>query len=260
MREALASHDGTEVLLALATLQEKFWCRAELAALAPALTRLLDVDRTEEPWPEVPRMAERIIAWTGPANVVFHAEGEAAEILDSKLVRVETAAGLESYPLGFSPSEDGVGTYPRDISGGKALHFECMMNEPKADKRLARLRLAVPEDGNYYIFLRGDAWCCGCQVLEFRIDDGAKLTASELWFDSLDWRSLIQGRRAKDPGDVMAQDPEPVRLSAGEHSLTITRAEPICGGMIIDELAVVRSSRAAADSAMKKLGGEEPPK
>jgi hypothetical protein len=135
-----------------------------------------------------------------------------------------------------------------------------MMNEPMAGKRLARLRLAVPEDGSYYIFLRGDAWCCGCQVLEFRIDDGAKQTASELWFDSLDWRSLIQGRRAKDPGDLVAQCPEPVWLSAGEHSLTITRAEPICGGMIIDELAVVRSSRTAVASALKKMKGEEPPK
>jgi hypothetical protein len=258
LRRALSSPDGAEVLLALNILQERFGGWAELGTLAPVLTRLLDTDRTEEPWPEVPRKAGWTIAWTGPANVVFRAEGEAAEVLDSKLVKVQTATELAAFPMGSFCSEAGAREHQRTVSGDKALHFECMMRNPVTDKPLARLRLVVPEDGSYYIFLRGAAWCCGCQVLEFRIDDGAKQTVSELWFDNLDWRSLFQGRRAGEPDDIIPSCPAPVWLSAGEHSLAIIRAEPICTGMIIDELAVVRSSRAPVPKEPVRIRGEEP--
>ena len=168
----------------------------------------------------------------GPfSDVVCCVEGETAIIYNTKVAKIAEANDFYPYSLGSASSKEYMQEYAKHISNNKALFFSTWA---ESDKPIARISFNIPNTGSYYIFAFGDAWCCGCQLMRFRID-ADNYTVANLWLDNLSWCSL---------NDVLNSDSKyvtrPFPLTAGKHTLDIMMAAPICGGMIIDKIVVAR--------------------
>ena len=192
------------------------------------------------------------------AQTVCRVEGERAEILEQTLdgrqaafsARVVSSDQLRPWggmgvPVPKKPTEAEV-EWQKMASGGKVLmvsrQHDGKHGPAKPLPPFARFRFSVPEEGRYYVFLKGASWCCGCQELTCRLDAGAPFSAGQ-WWRNWEWQSLkVRSVKGKDPRSVTAI-PDAFVLSAGEHSLDLVRAQPLCSGFAIDELIVAREFR-----------------
>ncbi len=142
--------------------------------------------------------------------------------------------------------------WQRAASGGKVLllthsHRGEWYEPAKRPSPCARLAFRVPEDGRYFLFLRADSWCCGCQMLAFRIDDGpdqvlGKGLGRGWWGEGWRWRSLrVKASGLK--GFEKLAVPEPFELRAGGHHLGLVCGTPLCAAVAFDQLVVAREMR-----------------
>jgi len=170
--------------------------------------------------------------------------------------RVELAENLDHWHLiRYRPSPGAYRqqrAWQRSVSGGKVLMLSYRgALDPEGAARLspcARLSFRLPRAGRYYLFLRGYAWCCGCQRLALRLDgDDLPVLEEPLWRgwwgDDWTWRAArVTDSGLKGKVGPVAM-PMPFRLEAGEHALDLIWASPLCNGLALDALVVARLGR-----------------
>ncbi len=202
------------------------------------------------------------------AEVVCRVEAEEAVILQDKFVRVEAASKGTPYACGSANTEGWTRQWAAQAGGGKVLHFSPLAAATAETPPLVRMTFRVPEDGSYYLFFKGDAWCCPSFEFRFRIDAGPARSVKDSgwgigWWSwrptefrevSIPWR----------PNDNPLSVPLAHELCAGRHTLEILWAEAPCAGLILDQFAVAREPRlenasellreAAAEGDVAKVG------
>jgi len=203
------------------------------------------------------------------ADVVCRVEVEAAKLIPQRLadggpgpVLAKVVQSSELRPwLGtgvfprWPPSEYEI-AWQRSASAGKVLMLTGNTRPgqdrpPKGATPCAQFVFRVPEDGRYYLFMRGDSWCCGCQSFVWRLDDGPDRELSwPLWegwgrYRGWKWQPLaVRDSGIRKQGTPVGV-PTPIELRAGEHHLDIVWAAPFCYGLALDELVVARQTKCA---------------